>query len=350
MQMLIRQGVITGPDDVVGMRASTGLRDSLSERGLLGQPDQEQLDINRMDYEIRRGAEMAGRRDRVQGRAAEASEQRRQLLAQRNQPQGGGDMLNALSMRDPRLALGVMQLRQQGRLAEAEMMMRQGALNLQGQEMAQRGELGRGALEIQRQEAANRASQMQIENSRYGRQDMLNTAEVVSKLQGDMQAAKDAGDPARARAIESQIAAIQGGGQQAVPPVNDTYSPAEVAEKSSAYSNLQGAELFNAMGVPLDALAALGENPTPQQVRDIAGQYGLTPDMLRKAVEYQPRFPYRMRKDPLAGQEYQSFPDALETQQIGLLPWMIFGEGRNDYMNRYRRQRAATGAMSLMGR
>lgn len=179
-QALVEQGVID-PDARV-LEASTGLRESLREQGLMqGQPSQEQLDMNRMAYQERRGADMAGRRALIQDRAARASDRREQALANRGVQQGP-DVLGMMAAQNPEVALRVMQLRQQGRIAEAELAMRQGALALQGAELMQRGALGQGELNVRENESRARMMQLQNENARYGRQDQIATAGAAGPL------------------------------------------------------------------------------------------------------------------------------------------------------------------------
>jgi hypothetical protein len=119
------------------------------------------------------------------------------------------------------------------------------------------------------------------------------------------------------------------------------------ARKAGAYAGKRGADLMKAMSVPLDAAATLGPNASKEQLAAIARQHGLTADTLRQVAEHQPFFYYRHNSDPNTA-PYADPGDVIETQQIGLVPWMLGGEGYNDFHLRRGRQDAARRIMAAI--
>jgi hypothetical protein len=306
-QALVEQGILEGPGAGGGLRASSGLRAQLMDRGLLPvAPTQQQLASNRSAYDTRRDADMAGRREAVTQRAGQRRDYRDFMQTPFGQFMGA----------NPREAFGYQQQAQR--------------LGIERQRVDQEGVAAFG-----RQAGEDHRGKMDFAANLIGALPAMVEGGIL-----DQDTAQHLTQQALSDAIGLGGGMPQAPGQASGQAPTSAAAALKAAEKGKEWEGKKGAALVSALSVPLDAVAALGPNPPPSQLQAIANKYGLTPDVLRRAAEYYPWLGYRAPGDPRT-EEFQDLPDAFESLQITALPWFLAGEGYDEFSQRRRRQSAA---------
>lgn len=184
-------------------------RESMMRQGLIKPPPTaEQLAENRAAYQSRRGAEIASRQEKVEANAAQRGAERRQRLADRRSGPSPLGLAEQMAMRDPRMAMELLQLRQRGLLANQELASREAAA-------LRNYELGLGDLDV-------RGRQVDAEIGRYDQESNRWNFEQANALDAAAIAAGQAGDfkeQDRLRALANGLrqgrAGLQGGGSPA---------------------------------------------------------------------------------------------------------------------------------------
>lgn len=227
-------------------------------------------------------------------------------------------LMQMLAQRDPR---GMMQYQselQKNALAqkmdEQDRSLRREELGLRREDMKSRNDYNDRTL----------AQQLQIEQ---GNQKYRTTQADADKVRADSEKALN---DAKLSLINQQAL----GGSTAIPTTPE--GKIEIARRGAQYGALRGGELYDALGPIVDAI-----DKDPTKAKEILDAEGISPETLRAFGEYQPTLPYRPNSHPAV--PFGDVAELAEYQREALPIWKLFGEGKDEFLARRRRQDRAKG-------
>ena len=118
------------------------------------------------------------------------------------------------------------------------------------------------------------------------------------------------------------------------------------AKLASQFEGMSGKELL-ANSDLLQSLDAMQSIKDADSMRQLARSKGITPDILTRVTDYQPTLPYRTNSMPAV--PHQDVAALAEFQGAALPFWKMFGEGKDDFLQRRRRQESAKTLRDALG-
>lgn len=336
-----------------------------------------------LEYAIQRGGEAGATAQRqldAQDRIAEANQERRDIRGQRGVERGnamaaamqarqtgflpttGNYLQQVLSARDPRGAFQAQaeqaKVNAQAEALKAANVYKDRELKLQEQEakdnvnfrqsqLANQKTLADATLEHNRLlgEAAKSEAEAKKSESQAKADVLRQSGSILGMLPNLPPALQE--DPRIIDAAQKEIYSKAGINPTNTPSQSVTIPDAlQQAKLASQFEGMSGKELL-ANSDLLQSLDAMQSIKDADSMRQLARSKGITPDILTRVTDYQPTLPYRTNSMPAV--PHQDVAALAEFQGAALPFWKMFGEGKDDFLQRRRRQESAKTLRDALG-